>query len=875
MGIAPANRSPWRWMLLLLVGLLVIAFVLVPLININRYHRTVSDSLSRSLGHPVHLGSVQLQVLPHTGLAVTDFVVEENPGFGAEPILRAPTVLVTLRLSSLWGGHIEASRIDLDNASVNLVRDSQGQLNFNSLLLQAAHSSDDAATRAKAPRPPYIEFRAARINFKTGLEKKAFSFLNSDLSIWQENPGQWQFRFEGQPARTDLDLDLADTGLVRLAGSLNRAASVDSVPLKLHAEWSNAPLGQVSRMLLDDDSGWRGLLTAEADFSGDLDTLQIGTRFRVLDAHRQEFTPLKQVNMDARCRAVYRRAEDSLDNLTCLWPAGDGHLLLTGNVRTLLKPQANLALEINHTPAASALSMLGVLRRGITASLNSNSLINGHFTYTSGKFAAHNTASLSGEASVDPLVVNFPGLEKPLDIPALRFATPDLVTSAHARAGAVKKNGSTAKSTPVPTILLSSASLPLGSPAPVVLSGAFTPSGFQLRAAGQADLVRLAALARSSGLLGSSLATVKAVETAPAPPADVDLTFAGAWLTPLNSTVPLTTTVGSLRIQHAQAKFAWLPEPVEIDSATANFAPDEITWSNAAIAFGGIAARGSFTHAVGCPPSEDCNLLGSEPPAAHFDLDVATLDLAALQSALTGASRKNQLLNAILSEVGRKAAPWPPLDGTVRIGTLTLAGLTMHGAKGDVRIRGSRLNITSLEASTLGGSVDITGNMDAGASSPAYSLNLNWTGIAVPQIAAIFHEKWGAGTMSGKASVTLAGYTASDLAGSARGTFKWDWTRGSLGPAVDGPATLRPASLTRPQATNFSPARFSHWQASGTIAGSALKLEPSPGTNPVTGTVTFERAIDLSWPVANGQTLRIGGTLASPDLEPATASPTH
>ena len=386
LGIAPTQRSPWRWIMLLLVSILVIAFVLVPLININRYHRTVSDSLSRSLGHPVHLGSVQLQVLPHTGLAVTDFLVEENPGFGAEPILRAPAVLVTLRLSSLWSGHLEPGRIDLDNASVNLVRDNQGQWNFNSLLLQAARSSNASATevRTASPRPPYIEFRSARINFKTVSEKKAFSFFNSDLSIWQQDPGQWRLRFEGQPARTDLDLDLADTGLVRLEGSLSRAAALDTIPLKMHAEWNNAPLGQLSRMFLGEDSGWRGLLTAGADLAGDLDNLQVTTRLRIEDAHRQEFTPLKQLNVDARCRATYHRAIESVDNLTCLWPTGDGHLLLTGSVLTSSQPHASLALEINRTPAEFALNILGLLRRRINASVRDGGLINGHFTWTTG-----------------------------------------------------------------------------------------------------------------------------------------------------------------------------------------------------------------------------------------------------------------------------------------------------------------------------------------------------------------------------------------------------------------------------------------------------------------------------------------------------------
>jgi hypothetical protein len=881
-GIAPAQRSPWRWILLLFVSILVIAFVLVPLVNVNRYHRTVSDSLSRSLGHPVHLGSVQLQVLPHTGLAVTDFVVEENPGFGAEPILRAPTVLVTLRLSSLWSGHLEPSRIDLDSASVNLVRDNQGQWNFNSLLLQAARSSNAQAdqVRISSSRPPYIEFRSARINFKTGAEKKAFSFVNSDLSIWQEEPGQWRLRFEGQPARTDLDLDLADTGLVRLDGSLNRAASLDAIPLKLHAEWSKAPLGQLSRMLLGTDSGWRGLLTAEADLTGDLDNLQVTTRLRVDDAHRQEFTPLKQLNMDARCRATYHRAGESIDNLTCLWPAGDGHLLLTGSISTPPHPQANLALEINRTPAEFALSILGLLRRGITASVSDGGLINGHFAYTSGTVTRNNAPSLTGEATVEPLALTFPGLEDPLRFPSLRFATPDLTAPVRGKSSPAKRKSASTK--PQLAILLDPTPVPFGAPNSVELSGQLTTSGFQVRAAGQVNLYRLAAIGQPSGLLGSSLAAIRFTKAATAPPAEVDLTFAGPWMTPLNSTAPPTTTVGSLRIQETGAHFDWMPEPIEIVSATVDFSPDQVSWNDAAIVINGIAARGSYTHPLTCPASEECNLpppeSGAEPPAGHFSGYIATLDLAALQSALMGAGQRNELLSVILSQVGRKAAPWPPLEGTVQIGSLALGALTVHDVRGAIEVHGNRLELNSLDATTLGGSINGTGNVQTTSGHPVYSLNFNWTGISVPQVAAVFHEKWGAGTVSGKASLTLAGYSAADLADSAQGSFEWDWTRGSIGSGVTlagnipVAAALRHASLTAPQNANFSPVHFSHWRAAGMIAGRTLKIEPSAAENLVTGTITFDRTLNLSWPAANGQTLRIGGSLASPAFERAPPS---
>ncbi|HTD56409.1 MAG TPA: hypothetical protein VK670_13555, partial [Silvibacterium sp.] len=103
-------------------------------------------------------------------------------------------------------------------------------------------------------------------------------------------------------------------------------------------------------------------------------------------------------------------------------------------------------------------------------------------------------------------------------------------------------------------------------------------------------------------------------------------------------------------------------------------------------------------------------------------------------------------------------------------------------------------------------------------------------------------------------------------------------TRGSilstaaLAAGSSAPAALREASLTRPQSASFSPAHFFQWKASGTISGAALKLDPSTGPNPVSGTINFDRSLDLSWPAANASTLHIGGTLANPVLEPTPES---
>lgn len=883
-GVAPAPPVPpaptdrrtkfLRWLSLAIIVAVFAAAFLLPLVNISRYHHTIAETLSRSVGRPVHLGSVKLQLLPRPGLAISDFSVEEDSRFGAEPLLRAPTVTVSMRFISLWRGRLEVSRIDLEDASVNLARDSQGQWNFASLLNQASHTSTAPTAQRHAsasPRFPYIDFRNARINFKSGNEKHPFSFFNCDLSIWLDQPQQWRLRFEGQPARTDLDLDLSDTGLIRVEGSLDRAPYLDQMAVKLHAEWNGAPIGQVSRLTLARDVGWRGDLRADADISGDVRDLHLHSRLRVANVHREEFTPLTPFNIDATCQAAYRHGAHSLDDITCFWPVESGHLLLTGNVKNLLPhPQSQLSLEINHTPASFALNTLGLLRRGLPSSAQADGLINGHFSWSNitnnirpNTPAGTAAPSLSGQAVVTPLSVTLPDAPNPIAFPPLRFTAPPANPQPRHH-GRHPQPAATAAARPL--LVLEPASLAMGVPNPLQLSGQLTPEGFDLHLGGGAALSRLAPWIGSFAVLRSSLFTFANGSNSQGI-ADLDLALHGPWLV---ATVPVdegrphfpTIAQGTLRIQHTQAKLSWLPAPVQITSATASFSPGQVTWSNASLTINGVPVQGSAAYSSPCADPAGC--------AAHLNLDVATLDAATLQSALLGTGHHGEIIDAILAEVGRKTSPWPAIDGTVHIGTFSLGRLVLHNARALLSVRNGQLKIDSLDADTLGGLVHVGGNIAKSGSGPQYSLDLSFSGVKLSDAAAIFHENWGGGSLDGGANLTLQGFAASDLVSSARGTFHWNWSQGSL-PLGAKSAAMEPASLTR--ATGLSPQHFTRWMASGTIGDGHLTIAPDESGNAITGTISFNRELDLTWPEAKGQPLHLGGTLAHPALEATPSTP--
>ncbi len=881
-GQVHGRKHRVRWITAIVLLVLLIGF-LVPLINLGRYHRTIADSLTRSLGHTVHLSSINLTVFPLPGLVIHDFVVEEDPAFGAEPLLRAPEVTVHFRLSSLWNQRLEISRIDLDDASVNLVRDPAGSWNFSSLLLQASRTATAPTAQrhpSAAPRFPYIEFSDARINFKQGYEKKAFSFFNADASVWLADPNRWRIRLEAEPARTDLDLDLEDTGTMRLEGSLTRASSLDQLPLNLHAEWTGAQLGQVSRLMFGSDTGWRGDLRVEADITGDIRDLVLSSRLRVANAHRLEFTPLNELDIDARCQATWHRPQQLIDNLTCLLPTGDGHLLLTGSVASPAHPRPNLNLEINHTPVSFAVNLLGLLRRGLPLLLDASGTINGQFTLAQSIPAksAPSRNILTGHAVADSVAVHLAGVDDPVTFAALRFATPapPAPASLHRHKASAPSalpilSGSLNPNSPN-VVLLEPASFAAGEPTPMQLSGQFSRSGFSLHFTGESSLARLEPVARAvAEFRGFQNLAIQGT-------AQSDLTLAGPWILPVTAQTGATLQ-GSMRLQHTEFKPAWLPEPIQIATATAQFGGQfgdgAVTWTNASISVNGIPAKGSVTYPMPCDDPDGC--------PAQINLDFPTLDTASLQSAILGSGRHNEFLEAILSRVESPAPPWPSLTGTIHAGTLSVNDLKLSNATAVIHVKERRLNIVSLNAAALGGSVHVSGSVEAASGGPQYALNLAWTGVKLAQASALFHEKWGPGSIDGQANLNLHGYTS--LAASATGDFRWItkgnwggvWTTSGAQPVAPGPGPIN-ASTSR--AVTFEvPSR---WIAAGTISNQTLTFIKGPAL----GTITFDRALDLEWttaiteeqnlfpsPTGAVPPVRVTGTVAHPFVAPAAHSP--
>jgi len=65
-------------------------------------------------------------LLPTPGFVLYDLTVEEDPAFGAEPLLHASTVTASIRPALAVAGRLELSKVSVDEASLNLVRSPEG-----------------------------------------------------------------------------------------------------------------------------------------------------------------------------------------------------------------------------------------------------------------------------------------------------------------------------------------------------------------------------------------------------------------------------------------------------------------------------------------------------------------------------------------------------------------------------------------------------------------------------------------------------------------------------------------------------------------------------------------------------------------------------
>jgi hypothetical protein len=824
------------------VLVLVLALFLPPFVNVNRYRNRVTGAISRALGRDVTVSSIELKLVPRPGVVLYNFVVADDPRYGAEPMLRADTVTAYLRISSLWRGRLEIGTLDLDNPSLNLARRADGHWNAEELVERASQTNPapTAKTRPEArPRFPYVEASSGRINFKLGQVKKAFAFTDADFALWLESENLWGMRVKARPVRTDVNI--SDTGTLKLEGRFQRAANLRDTPLYLKLTFSDGPLGQLTKLFYARDRGWRGDVRAAAVLTGTPVALGVTADLQVDDFRRYDIALGEALRLRTHCTGSYSSADDALFDVRCESPVGPGVLRVRGDAQGWSSGGYEWDISGEHIPAEKMVAFALHTKKDLPPDLTATGEVDALFTV---RKSPGGMPQWSGGGQTDSLALQADVLKQPLELGELQFAV-----AAEGPATPAAKGKVSARRSPPPApagsfqFVVQPFAMPLGAASPATGSALFDTEHYDFHVSGGAELGRLLNVAQALGVGTPGIGL--------AGQAQVDIQVAGSWS---GFTQPVPS--GKVQVRKVTAELQGLSEPLLLDSASVSLEDQMVNITSFSAAFSqGTHLGGSASFPVHCTGPENCVL--------NFDLRTDDASLARLNQLLNPAFRHQPWYQLLaIGKRNEDALGKLHASGHFSASRFELGKVTATNVNGTLELSFGKLRVHELRADLLGGHHDGSWLADFTVSPPRFMGNGVVSRVSMSQVAALMHDNWATGSVDGEYSLTLAGLSGSKLGSSAGGTADFTWSGGSL----------RHLNLD----SRGTPVTFSRFAGKlalqdGTFSLNDCKMQAGGSTFNVTGTASYNRSLAVKLERSGGQSYVISGTLDKPSVQAVSA----
>jgi hypothetical protein len=833
-----------RYIPLGVLALVFLALFLPPLLNVNRYRATITNSISQALGRPVKVDTIALRLVPQPGFDLENISIGDDPAISAEPILRAEEVTAYLRLSSLWRGQLEIAKLSLRYPSLNIVRAADGSVNLESLLWHASRTPV-APTSQRRPearvRFPYIEAEDGRVNFRNGLDKSVFSFTEADFALWSPAENEWRMRLEAKPVRTDTGI--SDTGIIKAEATFHRAEQLRDIPVEGRVQWRYGQLGQLTKLAYGRDRSWRGALDFDAQFSGTPAELHVVSDVSVHDFRRFDITNIDTLRLQAHCKGVVSVPTNTVPGFDCRLPLGKGAVVVAGSLGRLAEAY-ELSVAAEDIPVNDLLVVARHTKKGLPSDLvGQGSVMASLVLRRSGPSAEEQ--SWVGSGTADGVTLRTSVLGEPLNLGRLQFVLTNPGEAVPETSASVPKNNPknkkhpNAKSAPTGEVagaFLHVLPMEIGeAPHKTRLSGSVSNSGYSLKLAGNSTLERFAQVARG---LGVAVPTVNLLGKA-----DFDLDVHGVWLG-----LPDASIHGTAKVSAAKAEIPGINSPVEITSANVEFRDGRFALSQLNATAGKLPFSGSAEFARSCESDAVC--------PARLDLKFADLDVEKLDALLNPRRKGRPWYRFFGSGSEESALPGLNADGQIVADKLSLGTFAATHFSSGFNLKQGELKLQNVKAELLGGSHDGEWQVDFRGKAPRYAGKGNLRKVNLSQAAALAKQPLGPGTLDAALEMKFEGWKGSEIADSMVASADFTWTNGVL------------RTITAP---GHSPWTMSRFWGKAVFEKGSLRFEDCRMTTPggsysVSGTSTSDYQLALQLSPEKGSSLRISGTLNKPEL---------
>jgi hypothetical protein len=367
---------------------LVAGAIVVPYVNADPYGERLRSSLGRSLGRKVDIGQVRFSLWRGPAFVVErsagpGLVIHEDPAIGIEPLAYVETVVVRPRFWPLLQGRFVVASIQLEDASINLVKPDTGRWNFLSFVDRTVMTS-----------VPAIHVRNGRVNFKFG-DTKSIVYLTEtdfDLSPPRSAGAGWRVYAAAKPARTDR----SSRGLG--AFTLEGRWFVSPERVDLDVDFDRTGLSEWTALLRGQSGEVHGAISSRLHLGGPLHDIGIQGRLTVADVHRWDLLPPSGEGwpLDIRGRLDLIGQHLELQSMS----AGNEVLPLSVRFRAsdyLSQPHWAAAINWNRFPAAPLMDLAAHMGAEFPSKLKLTGTLDGALTYSGdgklqGSMAFHDAA---------------------------------------------------------------------------------------------------------------------------------------------------------------------------------------------------------------------------------------------------------------------------------------------------------------------------------------------------------------------------------------------------------------------------------------------------------------------------------------------------
>lgn len=795
---------------LVVCALALVLFLVRP--RVGRFRGKVAQAIAQAVGRNVDVSSIHLRLVPRPGFELDNLVVHDDAAFGSEPLLRAPDVTAWLRVGAIFHGRIEIASLSMNEASLNLVRNSAGKWNVEDLVERTAQTSlaPTAAVRYAAIFP-YIEAIHTRVNFKIGDEKTHFALTNAEFALWQESQDSWGARLRAAPIRTDLNL--TDTGVIDLSGKWERSPAARQTPLQLSFQWKQAQLGQLSRLFYGTDKDWRGAVLISGTAAGTPGDLHLNINGGIDDFRHRDVIGSGNLRLAAHCGGELNLPARAVSSVDCMAPTGAGFLALKGSAsgpRSDYGPFSTYDFWLvgSKVPADALLGVARHASAGFHSDISATGEINGSIEIS--RVGMAQSVRVRGGGAVHDL--QLATQNAPVRVGTLPFAVVDRGNAKRAGMPQPKRVPGAVDSIPLENaaLLLGPVNVGMGKSAPLQASATVSVSGYAASAKGPGTVDRL--------LQTASALSIPAPAVSASGDANIDLATAGPW----NGPHPMFT--GTSELRSVRALVHGLNTPLEITTAHLAIAESAVRVQNLTVQAAGTKWHGSLLIPRPCASAADC--------AFEFSLHAPAANIADVNALLNPSFAKIPWYKILPFESSQPAYLLrAKASGNLSVDQLALGKAICSDFSTDVKLNSGEVALSNMSGNVLGGHA--TGNWKATftKSPPAISGNGTIDKAALADVAQLMRDGWVTGTGSAKYSFSASGKSWPELLASAEMQAEFEVREGTFSHVVlvGSPGPLRTNEFTGK--VNFRDGKFSFDEAKLKSAGEVYTVKGTAGLN--------------------------------------------